>query len=404
VQESNNLYLAEIGSWHGRSARAIADNMPKDAVLFCIDTWNGSETEQETNHSTAKLNDGDNAYLWFCREMWDHIISGRVVPLRMTSHNAAHFLLEKGIKLAFIFVDGGHEYDEVVEDIRTFMPLKAEGGLMCGHDFMQGLMCEVTPAVLDTFGGNVGHAPMTTIWFTDAKIAKPLVYDCITLNDELDILELRLQTLDSVVDRFVISEAPVTHQGQPKPLYFKENMDRFGKYLNKITHIIPSFDNLINGDEIWNRERLQRDALIQGLPANGNPWVIMSDADEIPNPDSIKDYKGFGIAAFDMQLFYYNPHWKNKLMARDAKITTARKVRELTPCGVRYSKPNQLIPNGGKHYSYFGGEERVQRKLKSFAHWEYNKPEFTSLEHIRKCIEKGLDLFGRKDQQFEYVK
>ena len=55
------------------------------------------------------------------------------------------------------------------------------------------------------------------------------VYDCFIFYNELDLLEIRLKTLDSVVDHFVLVEATKTHRGKDKPLYFEENKERFKK-------------------------------------------------------------------------------------------------------------------------------------------------------------------------------
>lgn len=56
-----------------------------------------------------------------------------------------------------------------------------------------------------------------------------MVYDCTQINNELDMLEIRLNILDPYVDFFVISEAEETFQGNPKPLYYLENKERFAK-------------------------------------------------------------------------------------------------------------------------------------------------------------------------------
>jgi hypothetical protein len=64
------------------------------------------------------------------------------------------------------------------------------------------------------------------------------LFDCFTFFNELDLLEIRLETLDSVVDFFVIAEAPITYRADPKPLYFELNKQRFAKFLPKIRHII----------------------------------------------------------------------------------------------------------------------------------------------------------------------
>ena len=42
------------------------------------------------------------------------------------------------------------------------------------------------------------------------------VWDAVPINSELDILKVRLHELDSVVDRFVIVEAPYTFSGKKK--------------------------------------------------------------------------------------------------------------------------------------------------------------------------------------------
>lgn len=68
----NKIICIEIGSWHGRSSRAIGDNLPENATLFCCDTWNGSVDEPH-NHGSAKLMNGDHAYYEFLQNNFDLI-------------------------------------------------------------------------------------------------------------------------------------------------------------------------------------------------------------------------------------------------------------------------------------------------------------------------------------------
>ena len=44
-------------------------------------------------------------------------------------------------------------------------------------------------------------------------------------------------------------------------------------------------------------------------------------------------------------------------------------------------------------------EADIQRKLVSFAHQECNQPQYTSSEHIAKCIASGVDLFNRGGEE-----
>ena len=50
--------------------------------------------------------------------------------------------------------------------------------------------------------------------------------------------EQRLKLLNNVVDKFVLVESKFTHAGDPKPLYFKENIENFKSYEDKIVHIV----------------------------------------------------------------------------------------------------------------------------------------------------------------------
>ena len=47
------------------------------------------------------------------------------------------------------------------------------------------------------------------------------IYDCFLFFNELDLLEIRLNELDEVVDYFVIVEGESTFQSKPKELFKK---------------------------------------------------------------------------------------------------------------------------------------------------------------------------------------
>jgi len=63
------------------------------------------------------------------------------------------------------------------------------------------------------------------------------LYDCFTFFNELELLDLRLMTLNDVVDFFVLVEANRTHTGAPKEFIFEKNKDMFAEYLDKIIYV-----------------------------------------------------------------------------------------------------------------------------------------------------------------------
>src|SRR3989344_1716902 len=94
------------------------------------------------------------------------------------------------------------------------------------------------------------------VCFCGFKALDAKIYDCFTFFNELDLLDLKLHELADHVDKFVIVESTVTFQGNPKPLYFQENKQRFAPFLDKIIHVVVS-DTPTEGSA-WDREHYQR--------------------------------------------------------------------------------------------------------------------------------------------------
>lgn len=391
--------IIEIGSWHGKSTLSFLSSSCEK--VYAIDHWMGSVAERDSHHSSAKMLNGDHAYLEFLSNTIDYISNGRLIPVRLDTKNASDFFIKQGIKADAVFIDAGHTEEEVRNDILNWLPVVKENGIICGHDYGTPHWPGVTQAVNSLFS-NVKHIPNTSIWshVTTKEDFKSNIYDCFPFNSELDLLDKRFETLFNIVDRFVIVEADRTHGNKPKPYYFKENLKRFEKYLSKVSHVIisdyPAFDR-------WSIERHQRDCIMRALgDCKDDDTIIISDLDEIPNPEAIKEYNiGDGIKSFEMDLFYYNTNVKAKDKWKEAKILPYYLLKKLTPCGARYKKCT-VIPDGGNHFSYFGGIESIKKKIEDSAHQELNKDEFKDIERIKHSIENGIDLFGR-DIQFEIV-
>lgn len=134
LAEQANLYdlIAEVGCWMGRTTRVMADNTAGSIVA--VDTWEGSEENQD------ELRGKPSNYLFqkFTDNLADHIINGKVVPLRIASLAAAgQFALSK-TRFGMVFIDAAHDYQNVKNDILAWRPLVAPGGLLCGHDYDWG--------------------------------------------------------------------------------------------------------------------------------------------------------------------------------------------------------------------------------------------------------------------------
>ena len=62
------------------------------------------------------------------------------------------------------------------------------------------------------------------------------IFDCFMYFDEEIVLDVRLNTLNNLVDYFVIVESKYTHKGEERNLKF--NYERFKKFKDKIIYLV----------------------------------------------------------------------------------------------------------------------------------------------------------------------
>lgn len=136
-QASKRNTVIEIGSWMGRSTRAMADNMEHGALLYAVDTWRGSAGPKEVRHQQLLADKPED---WLAN-LFQKNMEGSKIPVIMEiseSLEAAKQFAAAGKKFDMIFIDAAHDYDNVKADILAWRPLLAPGGLLCGHDFDGG--------------------------------------------------------------------------------------------------------------------------------------------------------------------------------------------------------------------------------------------------------------------------
>jgi len=74
-------------------------------------------------------------------------------------------------------------------------------------------------------------------WNLRRGTEKLKVFDAVLMSTELDLLEIRLNELDGVVDYFLIIESNATFTGLQKDTHFANNRQRFSKFENKIVYM-----------------------------------------------------------------------------------------------------------------------------------------------------------------------
>jgi len=211
------------------------------------------------------------------------------------------------------------------------------------------------------------------------------IYDCFLFFNELDVLEIRLSELYDHVDYFVLVEATESFQGNPKPLYFEKNKQRFQKYLDKIIHVIVR--DRMRSNNPWDRESFQRNQIVRGLRScSKNDVIIISDVDEIIRNADLQRfifpvlYQDAEMASAKLQMyrFFFNrrdvqiPFWIGPVAIK------WKHLLKMSPEEARTKGRSCSICHGfdcGWHFSSMGGFNCFLQKIASFSHTEANTPE-----------------------------
>ncbi len=234
-----------------------------------------------------------------------------------------------------------------------------------------------------------------------------MIYDCFLFYNEFDLLELRLNELKDVVDKFVIVEANLTHQQRPKPLYLEERINDFNAFSDKIIHL-KWIDPPVR-ESNWDQEEQQFNYILNGLDgAKPGDVVLISALDEIPRAEQLAKFKHMpGVKLFCQKLYQYKFTWFHPLgdwlgtgMCYYSKLKQPYDLIKLR--NPLLQNPNlrsgfTFVPNGGWHFSYFSDVDGIITKLESYSHEENNTPYHKDRQRLEEMIREGKDLLDRPD-------
>lgn len=251
------------------------------------------------------------------------------------------------------------------------------------------------------------------------------VFDSFIFFNELELLEMRLNILNDVVDYFVLTESPFTVSGNEKPLYYQENKDKFGKFNDKIIHnvteTIPNdFSHMLEKTKFhvayndkdpygtrfidipirFQRAIYNRNASAFGIEKAGitdDDLVITSDADEIINPYVLEDLSWFKMDKHYVALcrsFYYKLNYLSEENWMGSRICSWKYLKNTNIDQHRQNHKNAYrIEDAGWHWSCFGTADNFRLKMKSYEHTECNIPEVVG--NAEEKIEQGIDPLNR---------
>ena len=228
------------------------------------------------------------------------------------------------------------------------------------------------------------------------------IFDCFMFYDEEMLLDVRLNTLDKYIDKFIIVESNHTHSGKKRNLVF--DIKKYRKFENKIDYlplesspkdieVINTYDSddtkeskiILNG---YRRDNYQRESILNLLGnAEPNDQIIISDLDEIPNLENINfNLIKNKIILFNQKMFYYkfnlmleNMNWFGSKSCKMKNLISPQWLRNIKDkkypfwrIDTIFSKKKYsdiyFVENGGWHFTKIKTAEEIYKTLKSYAH------------------------------------
>ncbi len=146
--------IVEIGCWTGSSTFSFLSNCK--GSVYAVDHWQGSggagknmtQMEADVVYETFLANVG-------------HFPNLKI--MKMPSNEAVKYFNDKSIDM--VFIDGSHEYKDVLEDITIWMPKAIK--MICGHDYHFPPVKKAVDELLGT--GNYKVTETGLIWHKEIE-------------------------------------------------------------------------------------------------------------------------------------------------------------------------------------------------------------------------------------------
>jgi hypothetical protein len=142
MHEAQPEVVVEVGTWKGASVLRmvkLSHELGIKTSFVCVDTWLGSSADvwlAPDDRAQLLLRGGyPTMFRQFIANVIAHDATDVIYPLPMTSTAGARLLARLGVTADVVYVDAGHEEEEVAADLDLYWKLLHAGGVFFGHDY-----------------------------------------------------------------------------------------------------------------------------------------------------------------------------------------------------------------------------------------------------------------------------
>jgi Methyltransferase domain len=143
IERFNLERSLDIGVYRGRSLfpQAVAHKLAGRGVAYGVDPWSAAEAD-ENDHTALREEikafvantDFEQLYRDVTRRADEFGVAGHTRIVRTTSAEAARQFAADGVTFGLIHIDGNHDTEPVLRDVRAYLPLLQPGGFLVMDD------------------------------------------------------------------------------------------------------------------------------------------------------------------------------------------------------------------------------------------------------------------------------
>lgn len=315
--ENNNVFV-EVGSLWGRSVVFLgqtAKQQNKNLKIFSVDFWDVRGVPELMTPGLDPsgmdyIKDGkDCLYNAFINNLKECGVYDIITPYRMSSEEGSHKFDDESID--FLFIDAGHTYEDVINDLNCWYKKVKPGKIISGHDYDW----EDVKKAVDEFFGEENIIVQNTSWIYK-KPTNDFYSIIISYRDREDHLSTLLPTLHSKFRyanyEIIVAEQEDTDKFQKNSLYNLAAQHAKGEYL--VFHDVDYIPTNTVSYETKENIPLYPVKQVMFLGEDNQP----RDINDIPGGyrnfmKDVGDHSG-GVFVLSKDLFYkmngFNPYYK----------------------------------------------------------------------------------------------
>ena len=223
----------EVGSWCGDSAVILGKVAQQNGGnLFCVDWWKGN-----IGTELAEIASKEDIFSFFWKRICSEGLEDVVISIRGRSDLAGEMLRPQTFD--FVFIDGDHRYEEVLNDIHQYASLVRKGGILCGHD-CEGRLTDYDGMFLES-GKN---ADCYETVHCGVVLAVGSTFEDYSINHTIWSVRARGENKGWEPTNLVFPGIEDSRQPNPPPIGYTRNyvVKRYGRFVYAVPRFLHDYD------------------------------------------------------------------------------------------------------------------------------------------------------------------